>query len=623
MFKRCFVLLLALCLLLTSTSVAFMEEGLENTVLDEFTLANEAMENYDGIDAAEEVVDAALALEEDAPAEETAETPEETTEKTAADNTEENEPAADNAEENEPVAEPSEEDIAAVEEALVEEIAEEASYDYVAEEAAAVEDEPAAETALASAETPAAEAPAANEAAALEGEATPAEFVLTGNAKHTMSRGDTLQINLNGLTAKSFKSSKKKVASVTATGLVTAKAKGKTKITATISKKKKLVLTLTVVDPTMPTKVYLTKDGAAVSGTITVNLSEPITLVPVAETASGAAPDTAFKWSSSKKKVATVSGGVITPKKAGTTKITVKTTRGKKKATIKVKVVDPYKATKVTLNETGLIYVFRKNTLQLTATLEPSNTTSTIKWSSSNKKVASVSKTGLVTAKKKGKAVITCKASSGVKARVTIRVINRGGTAKGMIPEWSPDEANHFVYRGAVDTYVVSMDPFNANANVTWTTDNPNVLSVVSYAQSGDLSFWCDVQGVNNGVATLTATDSVSGLSQSVAVTVKEPPAPESITLPMGGVVNMAVGADLNVPYVVNPSTSLNNNANRATVSYDTGIATITYDSNNADRNCLGTMDYNLHIHANAPGSTVVTITLKNGVSASFTLVIG
>ena len=538
MFKRCFALMLALCLLLSTASVAYMEEGIatdEGAFAEELLIEDEeaAIEEEGDVDFVSATP--AEAVEEKAdPAEETAdpENPENTDEAPEGQQPEETADDDDAVNPDQPATEPAKDENTeeateenteeTTEEPAVEEPAEEPAEDTAPE---AVTEAPAAPVVVEETVDESAKAVAAE--AAMEG-ATP-ELVLTGSAKHTMNKGETLQLNLNGLTAKSFKSSKKKVAKV--------------------------------------------------------------------------------------------SGGVITAKKTGTTKITVTTTRGKKKASIKVKVIDPYKATKITLNETGLIYLFKKNTLQLTATMEPANTTSTVKWSSSNKKVATVSKNGLVKGKKKGKAVITAKTSSGKKARVTIKVINKGGTATGMIPEWSPDEANHFVYRGAVDTYVVSMNPFNANANVTWTTDNPNVLAVVASAQSGDLSFWCDVQGVNNGSAVLTATDTVSGLSQSVRITVKEPPAPEAISFPNGNIV-MSLGQKLDVPYVVTPSTSLNNNYNRATVDYDPSIVSITYDSNNADRNCLGTMDYNLHITAVGRGTTTVTVRLKNGVNASFTLTV-
>ena len=60
--------------------------------------------------------------------------------------------------------------------------------------------------------------------------------------------------------------------------------------------------------------------------------------------------------------------------------------------------------------------------MQLIATL-PENTTSAIKWTSSNKKVATVNASGVVTFKKPGKATITatCK-RGGKKAKVKVRV---------------------------------------------------------------------------------------------------------------------------------------------------------------------------------------------------------
>lgn len=60
-----------------------------------------------------------------------------------------------------------------------------------------------------------------------------------------------------------------------------------------------------------------------------------------------------------------------------------------------------------------------KRTLKITKG-EPSGT---VKWSSSNKKVAAVSKKGVVTSKKKGTAVITAKAKEGKKtAKCKIKV---------------------------------------------------------------------------------------------------------------------------------------------------------------------------------------------------------
>ena len=48
----------------------------------------------------------------------------------------------------------------------------------------------------------------------------------------------------------------------------------------------------------------------------------------------------------------------------------------------------------------------------------------------------------------------------------------------------------------------------------------------------------------------------------------------------------------------------------------------ISYDPNNADRNCRGTMDYNLHITAVGAGTTTVKVILKNGVTGQFDITV-
>ncbi len=102
-------------------------------------------------------------------------------------------------------------------------------------------------------------------------------------------------------------------------------------------------------------------------------------------------------WSSSRKKVASVNKkGKIKAKKAGTTVITAKVR--KKKLTCKVTV----KPKKPTLNKKSAV-LNPGATLQL----KLRNAKGKVRWKSSNKAVAAVSKKGKVTAKSKGKATIT------------------------------------------------------------------------------------------------------------------------------------------------------------------------------------------------------------------------
>lgn len=125
-------------------------------------------------------------------------------------------------------------------------------------------------------------------------------------------------------------------------------------------------------------------------------------------------------WTSSKPKVATVSqDGKVTPKKKGKTKITAQIANGKK-VTWKIKVKE-LKAKKISFNKKKAT-LHAGETLKLKAKLKPKGSTAKTKWKSSKKKVASVSKNGTVTARKKGKAVITAQLPNGKKAKCKITV---------------------------------------------------------------------------------------------------------------------------------------------------------------------------------------------------------
>lgn len=107
-----------------------------------------------------------------------------------------------------------------------------------------------------------------------------------------------------------------------------------------------------------------------------------------------------FKWTSSNKKVATVSSkGIVTAKKKGKTTITAK----KGKITYKCKlIVETPKLSKKTASlSVGKSYQFKV-----------SGTKQKIKWTSSDSSVVSINSKGKVTAKKAGTVFITAKVST-------------------------------------------------------------------------------------------------------------------------------------------------------------------------------------------------------------------
>lgn len=135
-------------------------------------------------------------------------------------------------------------------------------------------------------------------------------------------------------------------------------------------------------------------------------------------------------WTSSNKRIATVEKGVVVGLRNGTVKITVKSTDGSKlSAQCVVTVKQAVKNIK--LNKT--LITGRKGTkVTLKAKVIPTKADNrTVKWQSSNKKIATVSNKGVVTVKGKGYATIKCTSGdgSGVYSKC---VVNNSSKAKSI-----------------------------------------------------------------------------------------------------------------------------------------------------------------------------------------------
>lgn len=132
------------------------------------------------------------------------------------------------------------------------------------------------------------------------------------------------------------------------------------------------------------------------------------------------AVDKSVTWESNNEAVATVTkNGVVHGLNAGEATVTATTSNGlTASCTVTVKVP----ATSIKLNSTKFtLKKGKKRTLK--ATVNPLETTDTVKWTSSNSKIASVTQKGVVKAKKKGYATIMAKTSSGktASAKVTVK----------------------------------------------------------------------------------------------------------------------------------------------------------------------------------------------------------
>lgn len=147
--------------------------------------------------------------------------------------------------------------------------------------------------------------------------------------------------------------------------------------------------------------------------------------------------NSAVKWTTSDKTVATVSKGKITAKKAGS--VTITATANGVSDTVKVTVKDYDPTIKLSQNEYTL-YTKKGNTLTLKATVDGAS--KKVTWNSSDTSVATVTAKGKVTALKEGTALITATANdvttecliTVMESKVILETENihleKGGTAK-------------------------------------------------------------------------------------------------------------------------------------------------------------------------------------------------
>ena len=113
--------------------------------------------------------------------------------------------------------------------------------------------------------------------------------------------------------------------------------------------------------------------------------------------------------------------GLVTPKQVGKTVITVTTANGLS-AKIAVQVVDA-SSIKIKEGRQRKLTIYKKLALHVKAS--PSKVKPRLTWTSSNKKVATVSKKGVVKAVGLGTATITATTANGKSAKIVIKVVDK------------------------------------------------------------------------------------------------------------------------------------------------------------------------------------------------------
>ena len=210
---------------------------------------------------------------------------------------------------------------------------------------------------------------------------------------------------------------------------------------------------------TMNKTVYTLKKGKTITLKATLNK---------------AAKKKGVQWTSSNKKVAVVSQkGKVTAKGKGKVTITAKVKGTKVKAVCKIVVGTP--VSKVSFNKKNVSLTTGK-TFQLKTKITPKKPTNKkLIYSSSNKKVVTVSQKGVIKAVAPGTAKITAEAADGAGAKAVCKVTVADTPVTGI----TISEESLSLKPGDKKTLTAAVTPADAtNHTVTWASTNERVAKV-------------------------------------------------------------------------------------------------------------------------------------------------
>ena len=199
--------------------------------------------------------------------------------------------------------------------------------------------------------------------------------------------------------------------------------------------------------------------------------------------------------------------GLIKALKAGTTYITA-TTKNNHSTTLKINITNPNAdISSIKINE-GNISLTQGVTKNLTTTILPDKGNNTVKWTSSNSNVVSVSSTGQIKSIAVGEATITASISN-VSNSITVKVVS--STVK--LTNIAINKKTISLKSGKTEQLSVKYTPDSAtNKSITWTSSNNKVATVDSNGK---------VTAISKGTATITAkANDGSNASDTSTVTV-------------------------------------------------------------------------------------------------------
>ncbi|WP_158568177.1 GBS Bsp-like repeat-containing protein [Coprobacillus sp. AF33-1AC] len=286
-------------------------------------------------------------------------------------------------------------------------------------------------------------------------------------------------------------------------------------------------------------------------------------------------------WESTNPSIATVDqNGKVTPIKEGSCEITVTTSNGKT-ATCQVNVTLHINSVTLNINKKELDV---KDTVQLQATIDPSNTTDSkqLIWESSDPTIAKVDNAGKVTAVSEGVATITVTTSNGKQATCQITVLKH-------IKTITLNKSELQLNKSETETLVATAKPDDTVYDSwTWSSENTNVATV---DQSGK------VTAVGGGTTNIVVT-TTNGKVAKCKVTVVNPITSVTINKTK---INLLKGHSETLQATINPSDT-------------TDVKRITWKSSNTN---VATVDENGKVTGMNPGTATITATTSNNKIAS------